>query len=772
LQLYFKTDFVFGTCLIILKYYCVIFNFLTPLLIFYLLINKNNNRIIKEDARNVRILTVNNKKSLHSIIITFILIDRAFGIDSVLEEAYEAERKEEQRRLAEAISGPNFSYRKLLDTDPPHYRTTEGEVLKSLKLARVPPDHAVLLDWSYAQLLKYEQNTCQEGWRYSTSFSGQFSACYQYEHMVKQRKWQRLLVPNDVLETSRIKLNEFSKYQCAFRSFHMTVVHIALRGQKHEVQMILECQRVGNDCKFSSDNLESNDPPAWSGCDSDLLGDPRVFNIVLVPVLPTIYKHKEGWELLHEFIYCVYPEVDECGWEYNTDFNFTDGWSPSITLVSTVRRRLWFRTCVPNEDIQICRSLLEAYINLHERGTVLESTLLKQDRIKTLWLDSVARLNDKNLTVTLTSLNNYQYDIPLRDCVAISMGKSYYGQQYAFGLRLATGGNDDMKIVVCTNSERERERWLGALTHQIAMANLSFWKIDGGPPSADGILLRGELSKRGHVVPNWKFRTFELRQDGVLSYFKETELLGKINIRNANITMNAEVIVITTTTGYVLMLSSKQSATRSLWFNALQEASAEQVINIDCKLEDWSNNKQTISSSSNQQTRVRLGSNNDLPDSTPVLSRSQTDRGDYRTLSSTPNQQTRDRLGSNNDLPDSTPVRGRSQTDRGVAPSHYDTKYSAKENVEDSLKSFASISIDTTRNNVTSNIVGHSTEPSQHAVADIKSDIPPTVSDNPPSRPRSVKKKGRRISLVQDDMCFIIDDDDDDDEDDDDEIFF
>lgn len=41
--------------------------------------------------------------------------------------------------------------------------------------------------------------------------------------------------------------------------------------------------------------------------------------------------------------------------------------------------------------------------------------------------------------------------------------------------------------------------------------------------------------KRGHLVPSWKFRRFELRQNGTLAYYKGNELKGKIRLRGCNI---------------------------------------------------------------------------------------------------------------------------------------------------------------------------------------------------------------------------------------------
>lgn len=41
--------------------------------------------------------------------------------------------------------------------------------------------------------------------------------------------------------------------------------------------------------------------------------------------------------------------------------------------------------------------------------------------------------------------------------------------------------------------------------------------------------------KCGHLVPNWTFRRFELRQNGTLAYYKGHKLKGKIRLRGCNV---------------------------------------------------------------------------------------------------------------------------------------------------------------------------------------------------------------------------------------------
>lgn len=489
-----------------------------------------------------------------------------------MEEAFEHERKISKGFLSDAISGgPKFAHEMLKrGLDPPRYINDQGKVLTELNDHHINEDCDILEPWGCGQVIKYERNTCSNGWRYAPSFQDSFRNTYDKQCEVKRRKWQRILVPHDKVSDAQEKIRDFHLYQCAFRSLHPSVIKIALRGQTFVVQLVLEFQRR-NFNTFSNENVTftASDPPPWSGVDAFLLEDPRVFNTILSPVLVTPYKINEGWDILHEFIFACYPNCDAAGWQYNSSANFDD-WSPEMSEDCKVRRRLWFRTCVHKQDVDICRSLIKNYGESHERGTIYQVFALKQDRIKTIWLDAMFTLTDKNLNVSIDPLN-LSYDFSLCESVVVPLGRGYCGQSWpAVGIRNSHGGDQDMNLVLALRTDRELELFVGALTHQLAIVNLNFWRLEYGPPEPDGITLRGELSKKGHLVPNWKLRTFELRENGILSYYKGSELLGKLNILNGEVVREGNFISITTVSAYTLLVTSKQSTTRDLWFDALK----------------------------------------------------------------------------------------------------------------------------------------------------------------------------------------------------------
>lgn len=388
-----------------------------------------------------------------------------------------------------------------------------------------------------------------------------------------------------------------------YRTLCPSLIHSALQKIEFRIQMVLESERYQD--YFHSRNLLSSDPPHWScGPDGYLLTDPRNFRLQdLQEVTLSSFDRSDGWEVLHEFVFTLYPNKDSMGWEYNQNFSLADGWSDHPTPESAVRRRLWIRTCVRNNDLYLARMKLQEYLKSHPRGICKVGKIVRQSLIRNRWTNGSAVLTDKSLDLALE--NNYRssYSFPLEGCEVVSLlydeiENSYRGEQwhkssssgaqfnvqshinsdyrYQFALRklTASGGDLGLLCILCVSSQEEKDSWIAALGHQCALVNLIFWPFSFGPPIVDQVLAKGELWKKGHLVPTWKYRTFELRQNGTLAYFKGSELKGKIRLRGCSLqdekTNDDEfTFSLRKKSGYTLSLRATDSQTKKLWKEAI-----------------------------------------------------------------------------------------------------------------------------------------------------------------------------------------------------------
>eukprot|EP00602_Paraphysomonas_sp_CaronLab_P010735 CAMPEP_0185039326 /NCGR_PEP_ID=MMETSP1103-20130426/36076_1 /TAXON_ID=36769 /ORGANISM="Paraphysomonas bandaiensis, Strain Caron Lab Isolate" /LENGTH=639 /DNA_ID=CAMNT_0027578173 /DNA_START=377 /DNA_END=2296 /DNA_ORIENTATION=- len=415
------------------------------------------------------------------------------------------------------------------------------------------------------------------------NLNSQSNNCHS-EAKVRSRSWQRLLVGSDQQEDAKKRMLNFLSIRCQYRSLSPCLIQAALLQHDYQIQMVMECQRL-SDHKYSSTHLLSHDPPIWSAGTANLTSDPRTFPVQeLQEVIATVFNRANGWDTLHEFIFTLYPNKDEMGWEYNQDFDQRESWTSAPSRVSCVRRRIWMRTCVRDSKLYECRQALREYIDNHPRGICRSGAVERQSKYRKRWTEGLAVLTDTHLEITLD--NNYQSRVvhSLRGCEAVVIEGESTGalvveqRKYRFGLRqLGPGGKDEGVVCVLNaRSIRDRDAWIAALAHQTALVNLIYWPLVIGPPTADQVIIKGEMWKQGHLVPNWKFRSFELRRDGTLAYSKDGVIKGKLRLRgcevqDADCTDGEHAFKIVKRSGYWLALRTHNAETKQKWVTAIRE---------------------------------------------------------------------------------------------------------------------------------------------------------------------------------------------------------
>jgi hypothetical protein len=298
---------------------------------------------------------------------------------------------------------------------------------------------------------------------------------------------------------------------------------------------------------------------------------------------PILYPNKdtEGWEYNLDFQEEDIP------------------WSSFLHIGTTmkVRRRVWIRSCVRSEWLYKCRHTLTEYLNLHPRGVCYMSPIeiyLPQgdggsgvgggSGIKTRgrgggtnanltsgreedeggggggeggggeeegqWHRCIGVIKDHSLELKFMDKNKrrLKYDLRLTEIhepppissSSSSSSSSYQMKTISFSL-VKKGSNGSDLGSICqlrTHTSHETNSWIIQLLSQLTLIHIccSDYPLHSyGPPISDQVVIEGHMWKRGHFVPNWKFRTFQLRESGALTYYHHQQLKGRLQLRHCEI---------------------------------------------------------------------------------------------------------------------------------------------------------------------------------------------------------------------------------------------
>jgi hypothetical protein len=422
--------------------------------------------------------------------------------------------------ITSLASGHSYDGFHMREADPPHWSTSIGISIQSMNDVDIAEGYEICADWKFD--INQPLLTDKQGWQYNRDFvvegwvpaSGSDSA-------VRHRKWFRILVSSEHITAAKKRLTEFSNNRRDFRSLHPGLIKAALPHWYYQLQFVMECQRY-DDGTFSADNLRApgmHDPPQWCvGAPDSCLVDPSDVPVTeLYDGLHLIETNPHGSDCLTEFMFTVYPNRDPSGWQYNTSFQAQTPWSQSILPGYGVRRRVWFRSIVPNKQLYLCRRALQEYIELHPRGVVKTGMLHRLSHFRKRWTAGIATLTDRALVLRLQ--HNYQSEVQytLEGCevvghlaaeeltAALASPASSLGatetplipneHPFLFGLRLigAEGKDGGLQCVLGASSREQREEWVLALTHQVALVNPFFWALSFGPPIADSVIIQGDM---------------------------------------------------------------------------------------------------------------------------------------------------------------------------------------------------------------------------------------------------------------------------------------
>jgi hypothetical protein len=371
------------------------------------------------------------------------------------------------------------------------------------------------------------------------------------------------------------------------RCFNPNMIELALNTHDFQMQKVMECQR-SDGSSFSHRNLRAGDPASWStGYVHNLTADPRHFATSQLHRIRynTATSPISGWCSIHEFIFVIDTHSDDAGWTYNTSFDSADGWSRrSLGFErARVRRRVWMTTCVRERDFVNCSRTLRSYIHNHPRGECKTGALMVcDDSAQRVWKSGTGVLSDYWLKVVTPDGPSIH---SLKGCrvewLPDNSSDSGHDGVHGFMLREVQARGKGKRVVCvlgCTHLD-QAESWVAALAHQLALNDLSFWPLAIGPPLGHAVVMQGDMHKRGHRLPSWKRRLFELRKDGIFSYYKGEVLKGKVRVRSCTVQESSKdrCFHLVRGNGNVMTLRAPDDATKVKWMQCLVQYTGKEV---------------------------------------------------------------------------------------------------------------------------------------------------------------------------------------------------
>ena len=479
------------------------------------------------------------------------------GLHASLHIVYENQRIESSSSI---FKKPKYGV--MLETgDPPHWMTSRSGST-SLESYPIPDEVTVIYPFTFIVSEigeRHDNQTDRGGWRYNDSFQGRhWCPLPSRSSCVRQRKWERLVVLTHQYHQAMCVLPEYYKQLTEFRCLHPLIMKasLGLKKYSYKMQLVMENQRKQNGV-FSSQNLQDGtDPPEWSMGPQGLFDDPThcdARNIQAFEQAGSIFDRTKGYDILHDFIYILYPDKDTFGWEYNTDFfkNSESTWQRNIPLKgvnrqeekdregkedSCVRRRIWFRTIVADCDLAGCRSTLLQYLSERPSGVSSDGTLLLLNLFGNKWRVVTATLSGSRLLVhdPLKEMKKL-HEFDLCDYVMSELNaKDCPGKTQGFGLRKKCLSNiHSFKVIFSTQSQEDHQFWTEKIEFQMCQIDLSRM-LPSGPPRCDPVLLVSDMwmHRKSKIPHNWALKTFELHQSGYLKVYHGTNLKCQYDVIN------------------------------------------------------------------------------------------------------------------------------------------------------------------------------------------------------------------------------------------------
>ena len=418
--------------------------------------------------------------------------------------------------------------------------------LKSLENYEVPEDFSVIYPFTYSPSEvggHHETHTDRDGWVYSTSFqSGQWKPLASSNSCVRRRKWERLMVPKYQYHHCMCILPDFYKQLTEFRSLHPLIINASIGRKKYQyqIQLVVQHQRQRNGV-YSGRYLDHDDPPEWGvGPSSDLCDDPTQCKMSDLQSFDqfSFFDRTKGFDILHEFVYILYPEKDDLGWEYNIKFGCGDlEWVASKSSRACdvknsskddvglcVRRRLWFRTIVSDSDVPECRDILSRYLSEHPSCVASDNTLLCLSSFGTKWQPVTIKISGTKLEVqNPLKKNKLVKQIDLRDHIVCALGaQDCPGRDSGIGIRLRK--NQHMRsyaTIFSAENEEDHVFWTQKIEYQMCLVDMSR-RLASGPQRSDAVVIKDDmwLKKKVKSYNQWSLNTFELYQSGYMKVFE------------------------------------------------------------------------------------------------------------------------------------------------------------------------------------------------------------------------------------------------------------
>lgn len=200
---------------------------------------------------------------------------------------------------------------------------------------------------------------------------------------------------------------------------------------------------------------------------------------------PRLLKFDDTLSVIHEFIISFSPDTDDGGWMYGTILttaspvtNNSIQWSAKSTPASNIRRRLWFRTLTPSQNLQNNIQEISSHISKapEEHHVKSSNYCFKLSNYRKIWNSVSMKLTGTSFIVSHCSKNS-QSVFDLRNYMAIILPDSYCsGKIGGFGIipackRYSNTYNALVCVISCDDID-ENLNWVALLCQVHYSCNL------------------------------------------------------------------------------------------------------------------------------------------------------------------------------------------------------------------------------------------------------------------------------------------------------------
>jgi hypothetical protein len=286
--------------------------------------------------------------------------------------------------------------------------------------------------------------------------------------------------------------------------------------------------------------------------------------------------------MAHQYIYILHEHTDEFGWQYRTQWSALgppgpkdEPWTPTPTINSRVRRRIWLTTIVPKYELVRAKRLLAENLKIDYGNVKLQGELYRYEKgtLNKSWNKRRFILYHNRIEIYMSSTK--KTEILLQDCeVKMLPDGQIAGAKNVFVVRNVSG---TVNLLLSAEDPSVRQEWVFAIQYQLALnsPDVNFIPLEYSPPTSDypdnRVLVAGDLKLQNPAGDAFD-RTFQLLPREVV-YFDGEDLKGRIFVEKAAVAAEERNLnfSLTSATGITLNLAADTPEQKNMWMLSVRK---------------------------------------------------------------------------------------------------------------------------------------------------------------------------------------------------------